>query len=161
MLRQSFRHIFVKLYTGSVVSCGPQNPLLTSQPSSARSVLVFQGTTSVRTLESIYWHGEKLLRRNQNRVGGDGCDPQLEPIQDGVCRIGQWDPYITLDNSIDGGLPEAHDAFMAVADDAEHRGHCSVTGTTRLLIVPGYPFKVYVFLTKVIIIAPFFSSGST
>jgi S-adenosylmethionine:tRNA ribosyltransferase-isomerase len=97
--------------------------------------LLAQGTTSVRTVESIYWHGAGLL--GVGRAGAVAGD----------CDVGQWDPYTALDAA--GGadaLPPAHEALAAAADAAERAGVDGVAGVTRMLIVPGYPFQVYVWL---------------
>ena len=50
--------------------------------------LVAIGTTSVRTLESIYWHGVKLLG---SRKLSSECPS--------FCTIGQWDAFVALDMS--------------------------------------------------------------
>lgn len=77
------------------------------------------GTTALRTIESIYWHGAALL------AGRAGT----------VMQVGQWDPY---DASVDG--PEASEALEAVIEQVERTGR-PLAGTTRLLIAPGYRFR--------------------
>ncbi|MDD4847206.1 MAG: S-adenosylmethionine:tRNA ribosyltransferase-isomerase [Bacteroidales bacterium] len=91
------------------------------QPVSGRIVAV--GTTTVRTLESLYWLGVKLL---------------LEPESTTEFVINQWDPYqekyqqnISVRESLSAVL-----RFMEQEDTEE------LYGTTGLMIVPGYEFKM-------------------
>jgi S-adenosylmethionine:tRNA ribosyltransferase-isomerase len=95
-----------------------------------------QGTTSVRTLESMYWHGVRILH---------GQKWAQEPYHSNCIEINQWDPYMMLDSLGSEGLPSVYEAFTAVRESSKDE---SVSGITRLLIVPGYRFRVYVkFLT--------------
>lgn len=79
------------------------------------------GTTAMRTMESLYWHGVMLL---QGRA-----DEHL--------RVGQWEPY----DHDPAALPSAYDALTAVLDVAFKTGR-PVTGSTALLIAPGYRFRL-------------------
>lgn len=98
--------------------------------------LISIGTTSVRMLESIYWHGMKLLG---SRKLSSEC-----PL---FYWIGQWDAHVVLGSagSVDF-LPPAVEAFDAVCKPVECSDFDGMNGVTRLLIVPGYPFRVYVFV---------------
>jgi S-adenosylmethionine:tRNA ribosyltransferase-isomerase len=79
------------------------------------------GTTALRTLESIYWHGVMLL---QGRAGK-------------AVSIGQWEPYGHAVKE----LPTTPEALRAVRDQlATDNGHL-LTGSTKLLIAPGYTFR--------------------
>jgi S-adenosylmethionine:tRNA ribosyltransferase-isomerase len=80
------------------------------------------GTTSVRTLESLYWFGVKLQ-----------FDPSLEEM-----HILQWEPYeladkevISLEQSLQNVL-----AFM------QRLGLDNLYGDTQLMIAPGYRYHV-------------------
>lgn len=76
------------------------------------------GTTSLRTLESLYWMGVKVL-------GNPDADVSALEVQ-------QWDPY---------QLPQhfpADAAIAALADWAARRKLSRVMARTRLLIVPAY-----------------------
>ena len=73
------------------------------------------GTTSGRTLESLYWLG----------VGGD----------DLVVR--QWDPYERADHGIG-----AADALSMLLARMEQRGIERLVTTTQLLIMPGYRWRI-------------------
>jgi S-adenosylmethionine:tRNA ribosyltransferase-isomerase len=78
------------------------------------------GTTSLRTLESIYWFGARLLRDEFASF-----------------RIFQDDPYghTTTQPSVEQAL-EAVKAFM------ERSGQERIIGETSIFIKPGYPFKI-------------------
>jgi len=79
------------------------------------------GTTTVRTIESVYWFGVKL---SQN--------PALESM-----HVLQWDPY-ELDTP---ALPAA-EAFRLVLEWMDRRGTDHLFGDTQLLIAPGYRYRV-------------------
>ncbi len=80
------------------------------------------GTTSARTLESLYWIGVKLIRH--------GTTEHL--------RVSQWDPYqknyaagITVRQSLETLLRYLEVHHLAV-----------FSGETQLMIVPGYRYKI-------------------
>ncbi|GAB4313422.1 MAG: S-adenosylmethionine:tRNA ribosyltransferase-isomerase [Bacteroidales bacterium] len=85
--------------------------------------VVATGTTTLRTLESLYWHGVQLI---EHKSGGTSI------------RIGQWTPY-DFDFS---NLPDRKTASEAVLNDLQARGVDSISGTTQLIIVPGYPVQM-------------------
>lgn len=77
------------------------------------------GTTSLRTLESLYWFGAKLLTGN---------DKQFIVRQD--------DPYLS-DNH-----PSASQALSAIRKHMEETGVETLTGETSVFIKPGYKFRI-------------------
>ena len=79
------------------------------------------GTTTVRTLESVYWFGVQLSR-----------NPQLEAM-----HVLQWDPYEleALDIS-------AEQSYGNVLQWMEQRGIEHLDGDTQLLIAPGYKYHI-------------------
>lgn len=79
------------------------------------------GTTSVRTLESVYWFGVKL---SQN--------PDLEAM-----HVMQWDPY-----QLESSAISKEEAFSNVLDWMQGRGEQLLDGDTQLLIAPGYKYHV-------------------
>lgn len=79
------------------------------------------GTTALRTLESIYWHGVMLL---QGRAGEE-------------LAVEQWEPYGHAAHA----LPSAQEALDAVIGRVSSSGDDRLTGSTRLLIAPGYTFR--------------------
>jgi S-adenosylmethionine:tRNA ribosyltransferase-isomerase len=84
--------------------------------------IVAVGTTSLRTLESLYWIGVKLLEH-------------MVPDLSGIA-VHQWDPYELKSN-----IPAAH-ALKALTDWML-QGHIERLVTrTQILIAPGYEFKI-------------------
>jgi len=80
------------------------------------------GTTTVRSLESLYWQGVKWLR-------SESADAHLE--------VGQWDPYkpeyqgVTLEESL-----------QKVLEVLNAHGLDELKGYTSLLIAPGYEYHI-------------------
>ncbi|MBK8227056.1 MAG: S-adenosylmethionine:tRNA ribosyltransferase-isomerase [Flavobacteriales bacterium] len=83
--------------------------------------IVAVGTTAMRTLESLYWHGVRLIHGEQAAS----------------MDVGQWEPYDRA-----GAEPSATDALQAVIADLDARGESLLSGRTRLLIAPGYRFRI-------------------
>lgn len=78
------------------------------------------GTTALRTIESLYWMGVDLLA---------GAAPDLLDVD-------QWRPYEGRDEAATA------DALRAVLGWMDRHGREAVTGSTRLLIAPGYRFRI-------------------
>lgn len=78
------------------------------------------GTTSVRTLESLYWFGVQLHH-----------NPDIETM-----HISQWDPY-TLD---DYGMDYV-EAYGNILDWMSCHGIDAFYGETQLMIAPGYSYR--------------------
>lgn len=76
------------------------------------------GTTSVRTLESLYYVGVSCIEKGH---------PE---------DVGQWDPY-TRDYPYSTG-----DALDAIIQFLEKEGLESLTAGTRIIIVPGFTFRI-------------------
>ncbi len=81
------------------------------------------GTTTVRTLESVYWQGVKWL---QNK-------PELP-----VMHIEQWDPYLNISEK----PVNTEDALQCVIDTLEKFGLAELHGETSLMIAPGYTYHI-------------------
>lgn len=79
------------------------------------------GTTALRTVESIYWHGVMIL---QGRAGEE-------------LSIDQWEPYAHSAAS----LPSTKEALDAVLVALRAADESRLEGSTRLLIAPGYTFR--------------------
>jgi len=80
------------------------------------------GTTTTRLLESLYWHGVKVIKGLSEGA---------------VIDVRQWDPYdlhgnqdITREDSLD-----------SVIRECKKTGNTLLTGKTSLLIAPGYRFR--------------------
>ncbi|MBX2916527.1 MAG: S-adenosylmethionine:tRNA ribosyltransferase-isomerase [Cyclobacteriaceae bacterium] len=91
------------------------------------------GTTSVRTMESLYWFGVKLMKDSESAF-----------------QIGQRDAY-TLAPDI-----SKHEALTGVLDYMNRKGLDTLIGETSIYIVPGYRFK-----TVNALITNFHQPGST
>lgn len=83
--------------------------------------IIAVGTTSMRTIESVYWFGVQLL---QGRYTG------------GEITIDQWEPYTTA-------AEDKTAAFKAVKEFMESERLGELHGRTNIIIVPGYKFKVF------------------
>jgi S-adenosylmethionine:tRNA ribosyltransferase-isomerase len=94
------------------------------------------GTTSVRTLESLYWLGVKVLR--------------LGVITAQELRLDQWEPYK------EESLVTASEAMDALLGYLRVNKMQSLNAATSLIIVPGYMFR----MTSAII-TNFHQPGST
>ena len=82
--------------------------------------LIAVGTTTVRTLESLYWFGVQLQ-----------ASPQLDRM-----HINQWDPYI-----LDASLPYT-DAYANILRWMENQNTDYLDGETQLMIAPGYRYRI-------------------
>ena len=81
------------------------------------------GTTSVRTLESLYWYGVKLIVDKQNEK---------------TLFIEQWDPYNKKYN-IDLPVKEVLNFLISFMEKNELN---IISGSTQLMIVPGYKYRI-------------------
>ncbi|MBR5728814.1 MAG: S-adenosylmethionine:tRNA ribosyltransferase-isomerase [Prevotella sp.] len=91
----------------------------------ARAIAV--GTTSVRTLESLYYMGRKLSR-----------NPNLSESE---LHVGQWEPYD------DDGVGEGADitpteAIRHLLDYLDRNHLPALHSSTQIIIVPGYEYKI-------------------
>ena len=82
--------------------------------------MIAVGTTAMRTLESLYWYGTKLLK--------DGGAPFV---------VDQYDPYRSKKSE-----PELQTAVKAVLHEMNRRGQAEIVGHTSIFIYPGYKFRV-------------------
>ena len=87
------------------------------------SGIVAVGTTSLRTIESLYWIGVKLLQFNV---------PDFAQI-----AVSQWDPY-----EMDSKNTAAKDALQAIVDWLLQNKQPKLVTRTQILIAPGYDFKI-------------------
>lgn len=79
--------------------------------------IVAVGTTAMRTMESLYWYGVKLIN-GMNEFFVDRDDPyNLVPIP-------------------------KQDALAAVLDKMEREGLAKIGGQTEIFIYPGYTFRI-------------------
>jgi S-adenosylmethionine:tRNA ribosyltransferase-isomerase len=85
--------------------------------------VVCVGTTAMRTLESLYWYGLKLL---------------LD--KNAACSIEKTDAY-TLPAQF-GAMPTVQAAMTAILEKMDAEGQQELQGITQLYIMPGYTFRV-------------------
>ena len=84
--------------------------------------IIAVGTTSLRTLESVYWLGASLI-----------LNPEKNPTD---LQVSQWLPY-----EAETQISPA-EALQAVLTYLQQNGLDYLRATTRLLIAPGYTFKL-------------------
>ena len=84
--------------------------------------VVAVGTTSLRTLESLYWIGNKLAKGEQVDLHG--------------IAVNQWDPYHEAQTC----TPE--EALAAIVTYLEANKLSKLVTRTQILIAPGYKFKI-------------------
>ena len=84
--------------------------------------LIAVGTTTVRTLESLYWFGVKLQ-----------ADPDLP-----MMHIDQWDPYTVPQ----GSALRMDEAYSNILAWMERHDTDRLDGETQLMIAPGYRYRV-------------------
>ncbi|MBI3518794.1 MAG: S-adenosylmethionine:tRNA ribosyltransferase-isomerase [Bacteroidetes bacterium] len=80
------------------------------------------GTTSLRTLESLFWMGEKISR-----------EPFLKPQE---LSITQWQPYESVT------VISLEEALLSIITYLKRHQLNTLYAKTSLLIAPGYQFKV-------------------
>ena len=79
------------------------------------------GTTSMRSLESLYWLGIQVM---------NGLEPEPHFV------ISQWEPYQQEVKT------PAVEALQAIADYMSRRNLVRISGVTGIMIVPGYSFRI-------------------
>lgn len=90
--------------------------------------IIAVGTTTVRTIESLYWLGVKLLNKEQINLNN--------------FMIGQWEPYS------DSGLRNADcefstkDVLKIIINEMNEQKITRLQGVTQLIILPDYEFKI-------------------
>ena len=83
--------------------------------------LIAVGTTSVRTMESIYWFGVQLQK-----------EASIKEM-----HIEQWEPYESPENSV-----TTVEAYGNVLEWLDRQEADTLYGETRLIIAPGYKYHV-------------------
>jgi S-adenosylmethionine:tRNA ribosyltransferase-isomerase len=79
------------------------------------------GTTSMRSLESLYWYGVKLYRQEGHEFWIEKLYPyRFEEVE----------------------LPTAEDALRAILAFMDRQGLSEITGETEIFIFPGYGFRL-------------------
>lgn len=81
------------------------------------------GTTSVRTLESLYWIGDQIAH-----------DRYLDETN---FKISQWEAFESQSKAV-----SRKDTLETILDFMNDQKLDSINGSTRIMIVPGYSFKM-------------------
>ncbi len=84
--------------------------------------IVTVGTTSTRTIESLYWLGRKVF-----------FQPEITQHH---LVVGQWEPYETTE------LCSSKEALEALLTWLERNKLTSILSKTQIIIAPGYTFRI-------------------
>ena len=82
------------------------------------------GTTSVRTLESLYYIGRKLL------ANPEATEEEL--------KVGQWEPYDRVKNE----KVNSEKCLQAILDWMTCNGKEALHTSTQIIIAPGYHYHI-------------------
>lgn len=91
------------------------------------------GTTSVRTLESLYYMGVKALT--------------CPDITEEELHVNQWEPYdLSHDERglviVGGRIVSVEQSIRALLDYLDHDGLEALHSSTQIIIAPGYTYKI-------------------
>ena len=104
-----------------------------NQPTNAKKIIAV-GTTSLRTLESLYWMGAKIIAANNASNSNKQANPSIENIS-----VVQWDPYELMPQN---ELPSTAVALTALSNWLEQNNLSRLITKTQIIIAPGYRFKI-------------------
>lgn len=85
-----------------------------------KGALTAVGTTSLRTIESLYWFGVLL-----------------EEDEDAAFSVSQWEPYQRMSPPI-----SSEKALSNILNHMQESGKEVISGHTSLIIIPGYSFRI-------------------
>ena len=86
------------------------------------------GTTSVRTIESLYYMGVHLLKHPE--------------ANEEDLHVKQWDPYeLSEDGNLVDGITQMQ-AIQAIIDYLDRNGLEALHSSTQIIIAPGYQYKI-------------------
>ena len=85
--------------------------------------VVAVGTTSVRTLESLYYIGKNMLKADFN--------PEM------AITVSQWQPYDEGQEEVD-----VKSALTAIVNFLDKEGLDQLDASTQIIIAPGYEYKI-------------------
>ncbi len=86
-----------------------------------RGPCIAVGTTSCRTMESLYWFGVGLL------------NSEFPAWKNGRFSLGQWEAYALFEYAV-----SPRESFQAILQWMNQHGLSVIEGQTQLMIVPGY-----------------------
>lgn len=88
----------------------------------ATGQIIAVGTTAARSLESLYWLGVKIHEHPE--------------ISDDMLFLDQWEPYGNKSRL------SPHESFRHLLRWMERNGRQAIYANTKLMIVPGYRFRI-------------------
>lgn len=96
--------------------------------------IIAVGTTSLRTLESLYWMGAKIIATKNANNDDKNNNPSIEDIS-----VVQWDPYDLMPQN---ELPSTAAALETLCNWLEQNKLERLLTKTQIIIAPGYRFKI-------------------
>jgi S-adenosylmethionine:tRNA ribosyltransferase-isomerase len=81
------------------------------------------GTTSVRTLESLYWLGIQVMQNPEINIG--------------KLKVSQWEAYLESEVNI-----QAKEALQALINFLDKHQTDYLSASTQIIIAPGYQFRI-------------------
>lgn len=87
------------------------------------------GTTSVRTLESLYYIGKHIMQHPHE-------------VTDNDLHVRQWEPYNPLPTSTGGGEPTPCEALTAIRDYLDTNHLDVLHASTQIIIAPSYRYHI-------------------
>ena len=98
--------------------------------------IIAVGTTSLRTLESLYWMGAKIIaaKNSSNSNANNSSNLSIENIS-----VVQWEPYELMPQN---ELPSTAAALDALSNWMEQNNLSRLIAKTQIIIAPGYHFKI-------------------
>ena len=96
--------------------------------------IVAVGTTSMRTLESLYFIGKKIAE-----VRGQKSEIRSQKSEISEIHVGQFEPY---EAPVSGEWLGVKEALQAIVDYLDATGQQTLHAATQIMIKPGYQFRV-------------------
>lgn len=90
--------------------------------------IIAVGTTSLRTLESVYWIGAKSFIHKKN-------NSKALPIAE--MNLGQWDAYELAEQKV-----TVEESMNALIESLQEQQCHQLISKTQLMVTPGYQFKI-------------------
>lgn len=94
-------------------------------------MLVATGTTSVRTLESLYYIGNKIMHARKE-------GQELKSLAADDLIVHQWEPYDNPELS----LLSVAESMQSILDYLEAIGQDTLVTATQILIAPGFKYRI-------------------
>lgn len=93
--------------------------------------IIAVGTTSLRTLESLYWLGVKVAMKDEQRTKNTSQD-----VKENLFELSQWEIYNINENL------SSIDALQTLLNWMQENKMERIITKTSIIIVPGYKFRI-------------------